>query len=187
MFYRVPPEQQLYTIVLNCAQEASPEAVELKGMIEATLPPTPTPDASGFSPGGIAEVSVLPLTVSRGSQPLWAVFSVGMRSFGEPPQNHFIAIYTHSDVGWQELTRQELAGGTAPEATEPSPDYIFEESVRQVNVEPSRIWLQKVLTNNKTGVRFTWLTKGKVMGRFRCILSQARCVGVGRAQGKASV
>jgi len=134
------PEQQLYTIVLNCAQEISPEIVELKSMIEASLPPTPTPDTSGFSFGGIAEVGVLPLTVSGGSQPLWAVFSTGMRGFGDPLQNHFIAIYTRNDAGWQELTLLELGESSDPEAF--GPDYIFEGAVSQMNVEPSRLWLQ---------------------------------------------
>jgi tetratricopeptide (TPR) repeat protein len=137
---QLAPEQQLYTIELNCAQDAT--TVELKGMIEAGLPPTPTPDTSGFSPGGIAEIGVLPLTVNSGGQPLWAVFSVGMHGFGDPPQNHFVALYTRSEAGWQELTRLELAGNLDPEAFEPSPDYLFEGSLRQVNVEPSRIWLQ---------------------------------------------
>ncbi|NIO70530.1 MAG: hypothetical protein GTN71_16255 [Anaerolineae bacterium] len=135
---QLAPEQQLYTIDLNCAQDA--KSAELKGMIEASLPPIPTPDTSGFSPGGIVEVGALPLTVSSGSQPLWAAFSVGMHGFGDPPQNHFVAIYTRSDAGWQELTRLELGEGPDPEAL--GPDYVFEGSLRQVNVEPSRIWLQ---------------------------------------------
>jgi tetratricopeptide (TPR) repeat protein len=137
---QLTPEQQLYTIELNCAQDAT--AAELKDMMEANLPPTPTPDAAGFSAGGIVEVGVLPLAVSSGAQPLWAGFSVGMRSFTDPPQNHFVAIYTRSDAGWQELTRLELAGNFDPEAFEPSPDYVFDGSLRQVNVEPSHIWLQ---------------------------------------------
>ncbi|TEU16521.1 MAG: hypothetical protein E3J21_10460 [Anaerolineales bacterium] len=137
---QLTPEQQLYTIVLNCAQEISPEIAELKSMIEATLPPTPTPDTSGFSLGGIAEVGVLPLTVSSGSQPLWAVFSIGMCGFGDPLQNHFIAIYTRNDAGWQELTLLELGESSDPEAF--GPDYIFEGAVSQMNVEPSRLWLQ---------------------------------------------
>jgi len=135
---QLAPEQQLYTIELNCAQDA--KSAELKGMIEASLPPTPTPDTSGFSPGGIVEVGALPLTVSSESQPIWAVFSIGMHGFGDPPQNHFIAIYTRSDAGWQELTRLELGEGSDPEAF--GPDYVFEGSLRQVNVESSRIWLQ---------------------------------------------
>jgi len=135
---QLTPEQQLYNIELNCAQDV--ETAELISMIAAGLPPTPTPDASGFSFGGIAEVGVLPLTVSSGSQPLWAVFSIGMRSFTDPPQNHFVAIYTRNDAGWQELTRLELGESSDPEAF--GPDYIFEGSVSQMNVEPSRIWLQ---------------------------------------------
>jgi tetratricopeptide (TPR) repeat protein len=137
---QLAPEQQLYTIELNCAQDAA--AAELRSMIEASLPPTPTPDTSGFTPGGIVEVGVSPLTVTSGSQPLWAAFSVGMRGFTDPPQDHFIAIYTHGNAGWQELTRLELAGNPDPEAFEPSPDYVSEGSLRQVDVEPSCIWLQ---------------------------------------------
>ena len=134
---QLAPEQQLYTIDLNCAQDAA--SAELKAMIEASLPPTPTPDTSGFSPGGIVEVGVLPLTVSSGSPPLWAAFSVGMRRF-DPLQNHFVAIYTRNEAGWQELTRLELGEVSDSEAL--GPDYVSQGWVRQVNVEPSRIWLQ---------------------------------------------
>jgi len=119
----------------------APAIAELKAVVESTLPPTPTPDASGFSPGGISEVTVLPLTVSEGRQPLWAVFSFGSRDF-EAMQNHFVAIHTHNDAGWQELARLELAGGPDPESFYLSADYLFENSVTQVFIEPSRIWLQ---------------------------------------------
>ena len=48
----------------------------------------------------------------------------------------------------------------------------WERAKRIFNVIADRVetvapWLaQKVLTNTKTGVRFTWLTRGKLMGRF---------------------
>jgi len=104
-----------------------------------SLPPTPTPDASGFSPGGISEVNVLPLTVTEGSQPLWAVSSFGFRNF-ETEQYHFVAIYTYDDAAWQELARLELA--ESPESFDVGPGYLSENSVTQVFIEPSRIWLQ---------------------------------------------
>jgi len=118
-----------------------PPIAELKAIVETNLPPTPTPDASGFSLGGISEVSVLPLTVSEGSQPLWAVFSLGSPNF-LAEQHHFVAIYTHNEAGWQELARLELAPNFDSDPIDPGTDYLFEESVTQVFVEPSRIWLQ---------------------------------------------
>ena len=48
----------------------------------------------------------------------------------------------------------------------------WERAKRIFNILADRVetvtpWLaQKVLTNDKTGVRFTWLTRGKVIGRF---------------------
>jgi len=118
-----------------------PAIAQLKAMVETNLPLTPTPDASGFSPGGISEVRVLPLTVSDASRPLWAVFSFGSRNFWAE-QNHFVAIYTQDDAGWQELARLELAPNFDSDPIDPGADYLSEESVTQVFVEPSRIWLQ---------------------------------------------
>jgi len=97
----------------------------------AGLPPTSTPDSSGFSMGGSSEVEVLPLTPPAGSRPLWVAFTFGMRSF-EPLINHFIAIYTHDAAGWQEVSRIELE----------CPDYMDKTSVQQVAIDPSRVWLE---------------------------------------------
>jgi hypothetical protein len=108
---------------------AKPE--ELVATLVAGLPPTPTPDSSGFSMGGYSEVEVLPLTPPAGSHPLWVAFSVGMRSF-EPLINHFVAIYTHDAAGWQQMSRLELE----------CPDYLDKTSVQQVSIDPSRVWLE---------------------------------------------
>ena len=118
-----------------------PSAADLKTLVEAGLPPTPTPDASGFSPASISEVSVLPLAVDEGSRPLWAVSSLGGRYF-EAGQSHFVAIYTYDDAGWQELARLELAGSSDPESLDLSADYLFEGSLTQGFVGSNRIWLQ---------------------------------------------
>ncbi len=83
----------------------------------------------------------LPLAVPAGDPSLWAVHSSGSR-FGlldaEKP-SHFVAIYTREGAEWRELARLDLAneGSDTPEA-----DYLSEESVRQVMVEPSRLWLE---------------------------------------------
>lgn len=127
-----PPATPTYT-------PTPPAIAELKALVEMNLPPTPTPDASDFSPGGISEVNVLPLTVTEGDQSLWAVFSLGFRNFWAE-QYHFVAIYTHKDAAWQELARLELA--ESPESSDVGPGYLSENSVTQVFIEPSRIWLQ---------------------------------------------
>jgi uncharacterized protein YraI len=64
-----------------------------------------------------------------------------MRSF-DPEQNHTVAIYARSGDHWEELARLELAGNTASENFEPGPDFIGQEGMQQVFVEPGRIWLQ---------------------------------------------
>lgn len=104
---------------------------ELQTMVNSALPPTPTPDSSGYSGPGIEGVSVVTLTNTIDEQPLWAAFSYGMRNF-DPQQNHFVAIYSHNEEGWQELGRQELA----------EVDYLDQASVEQVQLEPDHVWLQ---------------------------------------------
>jgi len=111
------------------ALAAQPE--ELAATLVASLPPTSTPDSSGFSMGGYSEVEVLPLTPPAGGRPLWVAFSFGMRSF-EPLINHFVAIYTHDAAGWQQVSRLELE----------CPDYMDKTSVQQVTIDPSRTWLE---------------------------------------------
>jgi hypothetical protein len=111
--------------------EPAAKAEELAATLVADLPPTSTPDSSGFTMGGYSEVEVLPLTPPAGSGPLWVAFSVGMHSF-EPLVNHFVAIYTHDAAGWQPLSRLDLE----------CPDYLDKTSVRQVDIDPSRVWLE---------------------------------------------
>lgn len=82
---------------------------------------------------GYEGVNVLPLQPGPGGLQLWAVYSYGMRSF-DPLRNHFVAIYAYGSSGWQELGRYELQCA----------DYLDPQGVTQVQVEPSRIWLQVV-------------------------------------------
>jgi len=104
---------------------------ELQTSLTGSLPPTPTPDAQGMTMGGFDGVKVLPLTQSSADSPYWAAFSYGMRIF-EPVHNHFLAIYRHTEAGWQEVSRVELE----------NPDYLDPAAVRQVQVEPGRLWLE---------------------------------------------
>jgi len=103
----------------------------LVATLEADLPATPTPDASGISVGGFDGVVVMPLTPLFALQPLWAAFTYGTLGF-ELPINHSVAVYTYGNTGWQELGRYELE----------CPDSIHPDSVREVPIEASRIWLE---------------------------------------------
>lgn len=110
-----------------------------------TSPAIPTDDLlaqiqAALPAGAFEGIQVLPLTVPAGSPPLWAVFSTGLRNFQlEPLPNHFLAIYTHSDAGWQELARVNLDEET-PDNTA-WPDYLDPAGVTQISVEPTRVWL----------------------------------------------
>jgi len=109
----------------------APSAADLQATVEAGLPPSPTPDAAGFGMGGFDGVTVLPLTNNSSGPPYWAVFTNGFRSF-DPLENHFVAIYTQSNGGWQEVSRVELE----------NPDYLDPAAVSQVQIEPGHIWLE---------------------------------------------
>ena len=96
--------------------------------------------AAGLPPGTFEGVTVLPLDVPPGQRPLWAVHSYGMRTFDlSPSPDHFIAIYTQDDGAWQELARLALVNDDVKVA---GPDYLGENGVTQVQIAPSRIWLQ---------------------------------------------
>jgi len=112
-------------------QTPVPQMAELKAMIVAGLPPTPTPDVSDEWAVWGADVGVLPLAVTAGSSPLWAVFTIGMGFYD--PKGHFVAIYTHDDRGWRELDRVVLPLGA---------EYINSDSLKQVQIDPGRIWLE---------------------------------------------
>lgn len=108
-----------------------PLAIELQATVVAGLPVTPTPGADDF--GGIEGVYVIPLDTSDGSGSFWAAYSYGIRRF-EPLEQHFVAIFSHDEAGWQEWSRVELE----------DPDYIDGAGVQQVEVEiePENTWLQ---------------------------------------------
>ena len=93
------------------------------------------------APEAFEGLRAVPLAVPAGDPSLWAVHSSGSR-FGlldaEEP-SHFVAIYTREGSAWLELARIDL-GEAESDAAEP--DYLLEESVRQVTVEASRLWLE---------------------------------------------
>lgn len=99
-------------------------AAELTSLVKPLLPkPAGTP-----VPGGMA-ASVLHLKTNLGNQ--WIAYSSGMRQH-DPLVNHWIALYTYSAAGWQQVSKIDV----------PGPDYIMPNAVKQVQVDPERIWLQ---------------------------------------------
>jgi len=112
------------------APDQAPAAIpteDLIAQVKATLPD------NAFAGG----LSALPLTVPQGSKPLWAVISTGLRNFElKPLPNHFVALYTHTDAGWQELARMDL------DTQDGGPDAVDEAFTQQVQLDPSRVWLQ---------------------------------------------
>jgi putative hemolysin len=90
------------------------------------------------------EPALLPLTTPEGSAPLWALYSTGMRNYElDPVPAHFLALFTKDDAGWREVTRIDLSASpdSGAEQMEPAPDFIDPNGVRQVAIEPSRLWL----------------------------------------------
>ncbi|MEZ4616594.1 MAG: hypothetical protein R2867_13995 [Caldilineaceae bacterium] len=89
---------------------------------------------------GINGAVAFPLETTD-SRVLWLAHTVGIHSF-EPEQFHIMAIYAQTADGWLELARQEFAAGGTPDAPTFSPDYLGDEGVTQVEVEPDHLWLQ---------------------------------------------
>jgi putative hemolysin len=113
---------------------AEPSTEALRALVAASLPA-----------GAFEGLEVLPLSVPQGSEPLWAVYSYGMRNYDLAPlPGHFVAIYTQGPGGWQELARFDL--DMAPIGGDPlvgvGPDYIGQKGVKQASIDPSRIWLE---------------------------------------------
>ena len=129
-----PPDQPAQAPTLAPTPTApDPESEELRALLKAALPPTPTPDASGFSMGGVEDVAVIRLApaMSASQQPLFAAFTVGMRSF-DPLTNHYLTVYRRQGDNWERLATTELE----------CPAYLGQDSVQQVPVEPNHIWLE---------------------------------------------
>lgn len=105
---------------------------ELSATVMASLPPTATPDPSGVpSFGSIAGANVLPLDLGPDQPPAWAAYTYGMRGF-DLQQEHFVAIYTYGEAGWQEASRLVLE----------TADYLDEQSVSIGWTEPGAVWIE---------------------------------------------
>lgn len=147
------------TVAAPPATEPAPttEAPTATAIPEPTATPTPVPDTPKGQVEGLLYDSLKltkPATDSIGiegvyafqlatnsDQELWLAHTIGIRNF-DPLQNHVLAIYEKAGESWQEVTRVELAMGDNPEDPSVSPDYLGEETVTQVQVEPTHLWLQ---------------------------------------------
>ena len=84
-----------------------------------------------------------PVTDDTAQASLWLVHSYGIRTF-EPDQGHALAIYEYMKdeaTVWTERARISLDELSSTDIIAASPDYLNEQSVQQVYVEPSRVWI----------------------------------------------
>ena len=107
----------------------APTSTVIASLTDLVRPTLPTPPATP-GPGSLG-LSMIPLQ-SPFSDSLWLVHTTGSRSI-KPLTNHYINIYRLGENNnWQEISRAELQ----------CPDYLNAGSVKQVQTEPSRIWIQ---------------------------------------------
>lgn len=136
------------------------------------LPPTPTRVAPTAAPmastavltatltaqlpkGAFEGITVAPLRPA-GAQPLWIVYSYGMRNWDlKPPVDHFVAVYTQVGGAWRELARQSFSYDDRQVA---APDYVYERGIVQAEIEPSRIWLEASGGSGAHGGTYNLLT-----------------------------
>lgn len=109
---------------------AVPNTNELLDLVEAELPPH-----------AYESLDVLSLVVPEGERPLWAVYTIGQRNFDlDPVPSHFVALFTFENGRWQELARQTLNNEELGDYGF-GPDFLFEQGVTQVDLDPTNIWL----------------------------------------------
>ncbi len=107
------------------------QSAQLSATLTAQLAPTATVGPPGSGTIGIDAVGTLFLGNGPDGRPLYAAYTEGLRNF-PTNQTHFVAIYTQSDGGFQEVSRLEL----------PDTDYLGDNSVTRVQIDPKLIWLQ---------------------------------------------
>ncbi|MBP7688443.1 MAG: hypothetical protein KA765_11060, partial [Thermoflexales bacterium] len=88
------------------AEQIAAYTAELSATVVALLPPSPTPDASGYAGPTFEGVTLWPLTTTN-TTPLWVAYSTGIRDFVSNI-NHFIALYTRDANGWRQLLKFDL-------------------------------------------------------------------------------
>jgi hypothetical protein len=115
------------------------DLADLEAAVIANLGITITTPATGTI--GIEGVHAFALDNALDSTPYWVAHTIGLRNF-DPLQNHVVALYTRQDDSWQEVTRLELVDSGDPINPGLAPDYLAENTVTQVQVEPTHLWIQ---------------------------------------------
>jgi hypothetical protein len=142
---------------------------------------------AGLPEGAFEGVATVPLTVPSGWQPLWGVFSTGSLSItSSPPPRHFVAIYTCQEGNWRELARRDLGDPSSPSEGERDmpPDILHPDSVTQVHIEPSQVWLavDGIFTPHSATFHLLSFDGAVLHGHVHNINSGAIPDGVGRLQ-----
>lgn len=147
------------TVIMTPTPAAAPgEPTTLNPTTVPTLVPTANPPSLPTEPTAVPNtddllvtvqntlptnafegLAVLPLYLPEGERPLWVVHSKGFRNFDiDPVPGHFVAIYTWQNNNWQELAYQAL---NDLDENNFGPDYIYEQGVTQVGIDPAYLWL----------------------------------------------
>jgi hypothetical protein len=116
--------------------------------------------------GGIEGAYAFALKTPANDETLWLAHTIGIRNF-DPIQHHTVAIFKQSGDGWAEVTRFEFLDPVLDEAQQPpaqstpaettaqaetttaasnelplAPDYLGVGSIRQVEIDPVRLWFE---------------------------------------------
>lgn len=128
-----PPSPTPTTPPLTAEELMAIEAVELETFAALNLGLEPV--ATG---NGIAGVRAFKVESAPADENLWLVYTYGLRDI-EQEQNHLLVLYNQRERGWREVASVELA---AVSPAEPGPDSIAAGAVRQVQVEPTNVWVE---------------------------------------------
>lgn len=130
----LPAPTNTIPVATATAKSAPPSAApvvpvgELAAQLAALLKPAlPTP---GATPGAGTNLSInaIPLQSSLGN--LWLAHSVGLSYV--PQFKHFVAVYSNNGGAWQQLAKTDLQCA----------NYLDQKGVKQVQIEPSRVWIE---------------------------------------------
>ncbi|OQY47355.1 MAG: hypothetical protein B6242_05275 [Anaerolineaceae bacterium 4572_78] len=113
----------------NTIVPSPPDTDELANLVMSGL----YPDAllASDNTEGIVGIAIKDFQLSNISTPFWAITSYTFRNV--ETQNHFVAVYTHNDNQWQEISRLDL---------ESMPDYMHDSPPHVVEIEPDLAWIE---------------------------------------------
>ncbi|MBX2999747.1 MAG: hypothetical protein KF893_14605 [Caldilineaceae bacterium] len=104
------------------------DAADVESLMQSLAETLPLRSEEGD--GGFDGVNIFRLEVPAGAPMLWVAHTHGIRPF-DPLLDHFVALFTYSESGWNEVTRLELD----------CPDYVDAAGVAQAPISPDIVWL----------------------------------------------